>query len=63
MRFEYLEPLTVEEAVSILVKYEGRAKVIAGGTDLIIQMRQVAIRPDYTIDITNIPDLDYIKYQ
>lgn len=62
MRFEYLEPLTVEEAVSALVKYGSRAKVIAGGTDLVIQMRQKAIRPDYIIDIANIPDLDYINY-
>lgn len=62
MGFEYLEPLTVEEAVSALVTYDGRAKVIAGGTDLVIQMRQKTIRPDYIIDITNIPDLDYINY-
>ena len=62
MRFEYLEPATIEEAVSLLTKYNGRAKVIAGGTDLLVQMRQKAVKPDYVIDIVNIPGLDYINY-
>jgi len=62
MRFQYLEPATIEEAVSLLTKYNGRAKVIAGGTDLLVQMRQKVIRPDYVVDIINIPGLDYINY-
>jgi len=62
MRFEYLEPATIEEAVSLLTKYDGRAKVIAGGTDLVVQMREKAVKPDYVIDIVNIPGLDYINY-
>jgi carbon-monoxide dehydrogenase medium subunit len=62
MRFEYLEPATIEEAVSLLTKYNGRAKVIAGGTDLLVPMRQKVIRPDYVVDIINIPGLDYINY-
>lgn len=62
MRFEYIEPATIQEAISSLVKYDGRAKVIAGGTDLLVQMREKTIRPDYVVDITNIPGLDYINY-
>lgn len=62
MRFEYTEPTTIQEAISSLVKYDDRAKVIAGGTDLLVQMRQKTIRPDYIVDITNIPGLDYINY-
>lgn len=62
MRFEYSEPATIEEAVSLLTKHNGRAKVIAGGTDLLVQMRQKVIRPDYVVDIINIPGLDYINY-
>jgi len=30
MRFEYIEPVTIQEAVSSLMKYDGKAKVIAG---------------------------------
>ena len=62
MRFEYLEPATIEEAVSLLTKYDGQTKVIAGGTDLVVQMRDKAVKPDYLIDIVNIPGLDYINY-
>ncbi len=62
MRFEYIEPTTIQEAISSLVKYDNKAKVIAGGTDLLVQMRQKTIRPEYVVDITNIPGLDYINY-
>ncbi len=60
--FEYLQPTTVEEAVSLLSRYDGKAKVVAGGTDLVVQMKTKAIRPKYVIDITGIPELEYIKY-
>ena len=38
--FEYLEPETVEEAVRLLSSYGDKAKVLAGGVDLIPRMRQ-----------------------
>jgi carbon-monoxide dehydrogenase medium subunit len=62
MRFNYLEPQTIQEAVSLLIKYRGMAKVIAGGTDLLNQIRLKMIKPEYVVDIGYIPGLDYIKY-
>jgi len=62
MRFEYLEPESVEKVVSLLSKYGSEAKIIAGGTDLVAQMRDKAIKPGYVIDIGCIPGLDYIDY-
>jgi CO/xanthine dehydrogenase FAD-binding subunit len=62
MRFNYLEPQTIQEAVSLLVKYQSMAKVIAGGTDLLNQVRLKMIKPEYIVDIGYIPGLDYIKY-
>ena len=62
MRFNYLEPATVEEAVSLLSKYDGKAKAIAGGTDLLVQIRNKAIKPEYVVDIGYISGLDYINY-
>jgi carbon-monoxide dehydrogenase medium subunit len=62
MRFNYLEPRTIEEAVSLLIKYQEMAKVIAGGTDLLNQIRLKMIKPEYIVDIGYIPDLDYIRY-
>ncbi len=60
MRFEYLEPETIEEALTLLNRYQGKSKIIAGGTDLMLQMRNKAIKPEYVIDITRIPGLDYV---
>ena len=62
MRFEYLEPESIEEALAILSRYQGKSKIIAGGTDLMLQMRNKAIRPEYAVDITRIPGLDYITF-
>jgi carbon-monoxide dehydrogenase medium subunit len=62
MRFNYLEPATIEEAISLLGKYNGKAKLIAGGTDLYVQIRDKLIAPEYVIDMGYIPGLDYIDY-
>jgi len=62
MRFNYLEPTTIGEAISLLVKYDGKAKVIAGGTDVFVQIKNKTLKPEYLVDITGIPGLDYIDY-
>lgn len=60
--FEYFEPTTVSEGISLLAKYRGKAKVIAGGTDLIVEMKQGKKSPQYVIDLKTIPGLNYINY-
>ena len=60
--FEYFEPNTVKETIDILSMYGGKAKVLAGGTDLLVEMKRGKIGPQYIIYIKNIPELDYIKY-
>ena len=62
MRFEYLEPEIIEEALTLLSQHQGKSKIIAGGTDLMLQMRNKAIRPGYVVDITRIPGLEYIAF-
>ena len=44
--FEHFNAKTIEEAVSILERYRGKAKVIAGGTDLLGKMKD-RILPTY----------------
>jgi carbon-monoxide dehydrogenase medium subunit len=58
--FEYVEPKTVEEAVHYLATYNKRAKVIAGGTDLLVQMKMGKVHPDCLINISRIPSLRYL---
>ncbi len=60
--FEYFEPSTVSEATFLLTKYKEEVKIIAGGTDLLVEMKQDNIGPKYIINIKTIPGLDYIIY-
>lgn len=62
MRFEYLEPDSIESVISLLENYKGRAKILAGGTDLLVQIRKGIIKPDFLIHIGLIQDLKGIIY-
>lgn len=61
-RFSYCEPKTIKEACSLLSQYKDEARVMAGGTDLLGQMREGKIMPRYLIGLKSIPDLNYIRY-
>lgn len=58
--FDYFAPTTLDEAVALLG--EGDAKVLAGGTDLIVQMREHVRQPSRVIDIKKITGLDDLSY-
>lgn len=58
--FEYHLPETLEEACQLLKKYDGRAKVLAGGTDLIPGMYHRELAPEQVINIKGIPGLNFI---
>ncbi len=61
--FDYLAPKTIDEALSHLSQYKEKARLIAGGTDLIPQLkRREGKAPRYIIDLKDIPGLDYINY-
>jgi len=60
--FDYLKPKTFEEALSLLAKYGEKAKLIAGGTDVIVMIKQKAIAPDVLISLQGIPGLDQMIY-
>lgn len=59
-KFDYFEPATIKEACSLLAQHRGDAKVIAGGTDLLVKMKQKATKPSYLINIKRIPNLRYM---
>lgn len=60
--FQYLSPASISEAVSLLKEHGQEAKVIAGGTDLVIQMRKGSLAPRYVVDINGVPGLDTMRY-
>jgi len=55
--FNYKVPNTIEEAIELLWQAGGKAKIIAGGTDLVIGLRNGDLSPQFIIDITKIEDL------
>ena len=59
--FDYKTPNTIEEAIELLWQAEGKAKVIAGGTDLVIGLRGGDYTPQSIIDITRIEELRKIE--
>ena len=61
--FTHFNASTVEEAVSLLERYEGKAAIIAGGTDLLGKMKD-RILPNYPealINLKTVPGLDIIR--
>lgn len=59
---DYLLPASIEEALTIFSEHGDKASLIAGGTDLLIDMQEedADSRPDVLIDVTAIPDLQEI---
>ena len=57
----YEMPESIEEALEILARYEGRARIIAGGTDLVIELQEGKCSAECLVDVTRIPGLDTIE--
>ena len=53
----YERPETLDQAVALLETHGSHAKLLAGGTDLIIGLRDGTLRPNVVIDIKRIPEL------
>src|SRR5579864_8909598 len=58
---DYTAPSTVEEAVRILAEAPGTAKVLSGGTDLLVQLRSGRAKPGLIVDIKKIPGISGIR--
>jgi carbon-monoxide dehydrogenase medium subunit len=61
-RFKYEAPKTLEEAIALLDAGKGDAKVLAGGQSLVPMLKLRFAFPDQIVDINNIPDLDYHRF-
>lgn len=60
-KFEYAAPRTVPEAIGLLQRYGGEAKLLAGGHSLIPLMKLRLATPRYLVDLNRIRDLAYIE--
>lgn len=61
LEFDYLVPETTRETVELLGQYGSEAKIIAGGTDLLTQLKQEKISLGYLINIMKISELNHIE--
>lgn len=59
-RCDYLAPGSLEEALSMVMKEEGEAKVIAGGTDLLVKMKKREAKYKRLVGLKGIPNLDFV---
>lgn len=57
----FTAPTTVDDAINALARAPGLAKPLAGGTDLLVQMRSGRMRPEVIVDLKRIPDLIGIR--
>lgn len=58
---EYYRPDNLKEALDILAFHGGKARVIAGGTDLVLDIKKGTKQVDFLVDIREIPELNIIE--
>ena len=59
--FEYVAPTTLEDAVRLMAESGPRAKALAGGTDVLIQLRGGRFQIDRLVDVKNVPELNELS--
>jgi carbon-monoxide dehydrogenase medium subunit len=60
--FDYVAPATLAEATAALANGKGTARVLAGGTDLIVQLREHLREADVVVDVKRIGELNELSY-
>ena len=60
--FAYIAANTVSEAVTLLDEKGQAARILAGGTDLIVQIREARRDVDWMIDVKSIPEINVLDY-
>ena len=59
--FDYAAPQSLDQAVALMAAHPG-ARPLAGGTDLLVQMRSGRKETDYVVDVKRVPELNEIAY-
>lgn len=58
---QYLIPETLDQALAMLAEFDGSARVIAGGTDVVPELRSRKHKASVLVDISRLPDMDGIE--
>jgi xanthine dehydrogenase iron-sulfur cluster and FAD-binding subunit A len=57
----YFQPTTLDEALALLAEHAGRARIVAGGTDVLVELQRGVKPTDTLIDITALRELNYVR--
>src|SRR5215472_9999059 len=57
----YLQPVSLDETLDLLERYKGQARVIAGGTDVLVELSRGILPTSTLIDITAVRELKYVR--
>jgi carbon-monoxide dehydrogenase medium subunit/xanthine dehydrogenase FAD-binding subunit len=60
-KFDFYNPESLDDALDFLNKEKSNAKLIAGGTDIVLELNDKKIEPKIIINIKNLEELKYIK--
>jgi len=60
--FDYAKPSTLPEAISLYKQYGDKAKLLLGGTDLVVMLNDDVLQPDIVIDLKGIEELKKLEF-
>jgi CO/xanthine dehydrogenase FAD-binding subunit len=61
--FEYFKPESIEGVIELLLKYKGKARLLAGGTDLVVRIKDGLEFPEAVIDIKGLSELGKLEFK
>ncbi|MBI5373968.1 MAG: FAD binding domain-containing protein [Candidatus Schekmanbacteria bacterium] len=61
MKFTYIAPQSIDEVLDILSKEKGKAALLAGGTDLLLSVKDGDKQPDYIVDLKALRQFNQIN--
>ena len=62
-RFSYVMPKSIDEAISLMEGHGERARYVAGGTDILVRIKEKKVMPDFLISLRHISGMAYIRYE
>jgi carbon-monoxide dehydrogenase medium subunit len=60
-RFEYFAPTSLDDVVALLGKYQDGSRLLAGGTDLLLNMKKRTVWPAVVVDLNKVPGLSFVE--
>ncbi len=60
--FQYHQPRSIQEATELLAELGSEARILAGGCDLLPELRRRQAAPSSVVSIMHIPDLDFVTF-